>query len=97
MTDLCFARPMLDHVVRQAATMDKMMKVVGVNPLIAVRIEAGAAFFEARSRCIDCRARAQCRGWLAATRPDAGTPPFCPNTAFFATCLAHEAERAQES
>ena len=87
MTDFCLSRPMLDHVLRQAATMDRMMAAVGVEPAVAVRVERGAAFFEARTRCIECRALAECKAWLANSGEGAAPPPFCPNRSFFGTCL----------
>lgn len=87
MSDLCFERPALARVLRQAETMDRMMARVGVAPGVAVRLERGGAFYEARSRCIACVADARCRAWLG----DSGVAPppdFCPNAAFLARCLA---------
>ena len=54
MSDLCFSWPMLNHVLSQAELMDQMMSRLGVNPAVAARIDRGAAFYEARTRCIDC-------------------------------------------
>lgn len=95
MTDFCYSRPMLNHVLQQAATMDRMMAAVGVAPAVAARVEHGTGFYEARTRCIECRALSACKAWLATSQPDPAPPPFCPNRAFFAACLEQGSEHAQ--
>ena len=71
MSDLCFSWPMLNHVLSQAELMDQMMSQLGVNPAVAARIDRGTAFYEARTRCIDCPSGGSCRCWLASSEASA--------------------------
>lgn len=88
-SDFCYSLPVLERIVAQAEMMDTMMAKVGVDPLIAIRRDAGAAWFEARTRCIDCLAAGECRQWHAAAAflQRHGAPQFCPNRDFFEACL----------
>ena len=86
MSDLCFTRPQLARVLRQAETMDCMMDHVGVQRTTAMRKEGGAAWYEARTRCLACVAADHCRSWLADGSASPDCPVFCPNAAFFQSC-----------
>jgi len=90
MSDHCYSFPILKRVLAQAERMDTMMEALGVDPRVSIRQDAGAAWYEARSRCIECSAERSCRRWLdEAGSPGAPAPPeFCPNGAFFRACLA---------
>jgi hypothetical protein len=86
--DFCFERPMLRRVVRQIALMDRLMERVGVDPGAAARDGGGAAWYEARSKCIACCSGKQCRDWLA-SQPSASPsepPEFCHNAEFLKRC-----------
>ena len=93
MSDFCFSWPMLNHVLRQAELMDQMMARMGVNPAVAARIDRGAAFYEARTKCIECPSVGSCRCWLASSEASAMPPKFCPNVAFFEECAKIAIER----
>jgi hypothetical protein len=79
---------MLRRVVRQTALMDRMMERVGVDPGAAARDGGGAAWYEARSKCIACCSGRQCRDWLASLPEGqpAEPPEFCHNAEFLTRC-----------
>jgi hypothetical protein len=85
---------MLRRVVRQIALMDRLMERVGVDPGAAARDSGGAAWYEARSKCIACCSGKQCRDWLA-NLPDDGPPveppAFCHNADFLRRCRKQRA------
>jgi hypothetical protein len=84
-TDFCYSGPMMQRVLQQAETMDQMMQCIGVEPVLAARIDSGMAWYEARSRCIACIHDRHCRGWIAAHQgtPQPEPPMFCQNAEFF--------------
>jgi hypothetical protein len=88
MSDLCYSRPMLNRIFRQAELMDRMMERVGVDPATAARLDKGMALYEARTRCIACCSERKCLDWLG--RPPAegcsDPPEFCHNAEFFRSC-----------
>ncbi len=90
MSDYCYSFPLLNRVIAQAECMDRMMAAIGVDPLVAIRCDQGASWYEARTRCIDCAADRRCKAWLEAAErvQPAQPPPFCPNTSFFLACGA---------
>lgn len=90
MSDFCYSFPVFNRVIAQAERMDTMMGALGVDPLIAIRCDNGASWYEARMRCIGCTADRRCKAWLEAADPDQPRqpPPLCPNTAFFLACSA---------
>jgi len=90
MSDFCVSWPMLNHVLSQAKLMDEMMSRLGVDPAVAVRVDQGAAFYEARTRCIDCSSVESCRCWLASLEAPPQPPNFCPNEAFFEDCVKRQ-------
>lgn len=86
MSDSCYSWPLFNRVSRQATRMDHMMERVGVSPSVAVRLESGMAWYEARTRCIDCVHEQCCRNWLESASPLSAAPDFCPNAQFFQEC-----------
>ena len=90
MSDFCFSWPMLNHVLSQAKLMDEMMSRLGVDPAVAVRVDQGAAFYEARTRCIDCSSVESCRCLLASSEASPVAPDVCPNAAFFEECAKRQ-------
>ena len=90
MSDFCFSWPTLNHVLSQAKLMDEMMSRLGVNPAVAARVDQGAAFYEARTRCIACPSVESCRCWLATLEASPRPPNFCPNEAFFEDCVKRQ-------
>jgi hypothetical protein len=88
MSDFCYSRPMLKRVFRQAELMDRMMERVGVDLAKAARLDRGAAWYEARTRCIACCCERQCLNWLEHSQAQAPAEPpeFCHNTEFFRSC-----------
>ena len=91
MSDLCFSWPMLKHVLSQTELMDQMMSRLGVNPAVAVRIDRGAAFYDARTKCIGCPSGGSCRCWLTSSEAAVTPPDFCPIAAFFEDCAKRQA------
>jgi Family of unknown function (DUF6455) len=93
-SDFCYSFPVFNRVLAQAKVMDAMMEKVGVNPLIAIRRDAGASWSEARMRCIDCVSAGECREWLDAAVCDQphDAPQFCPNRGFYESCLRHRSQ-----
>ncbi len=90
MSDYCYSFPVLNRVIAQAERMDIMMGTIGVDPLVAIRSDNGASWYEARLRCIDCAADRRCKAWLETAELDQPrqAPPFCPNSMFFLACRA---------
>jgi len=88
MCGLCFSSSELDHIVRQAGLMDRMLVRAGANPAIARRKDRGSAWTAARLKCLECPSVQECMDWLDA--PEAGDRPqsasFCPNARFFHAC-----------
>jgi hypothetical protein len=80
--------PLFNRILAQADLMDRMMERMDADPLVAIRRDGGATFYDARSRCIDCAADRQCRNWLDAapsTEPQV-VPTFCVNSDFIKSC-----------
>lgn len=78
--------PMSRQVERQATRMNEMMERLDVDVLALVRLRQGAAYAEARDKCLRCRNFTECLLWLDA-RPASLEPPlFCPNHALFEAC-----------
>ncbi len=80
--------PIFNRIHAQADLMDRMLTRTGTDPLVAIRRDGGASWYEARSRCIDCVADKLCRHWLE-TEPCTGpqdVPAFCANRAFIKSC-----------
>lgn len=94
MSDFCYDRPMLKRIFRHAELMDRMMERVGVDPGVAVRVDSGMAWYEARSRCIACCKEQQCQGWLQGSERLQASPGFCPNSEFFRCCTAQTPPRS---
>jgi Family of unknown function (DUF6455) len=96
MSDFCYSRPMLNRILQQAELMDFMMERLGIDPVVAARLENGMAWYDARSQCIACHSERQCQEWVkrAPTEPSIGPPDFCHNTAFFRCCAVSVPERS---
>jgi hypothetical protein len=79
-----YSRPMLKRVLHQADLMDRVREAIGVSPTRAARIDRGMAWYEARSRCIDCLDDRKCRAWVVGLDGKAARlPAFCRNAEFF--------------
>jgi hypothetical protein len=90
MSDFCYSWPMFNRIFHQVELMDRMMEVVGVNAAIAVRVDEGAAWYEARTNCLSCCHECECRDWLVCSEGLLMPPDFCPNAAFFRSCTEAE-------
>lgn len=71
---------------RRFELMDRMMQKRGVDIEAAQGVDGGMAFKEARAKCRYCLHEETCRRWLTLRAPRM-SPDFCPNSAFFLTCL----------
>ena len=78
--------PMSRHVERQAQRMHQMMHIEGVDGAEFARLRSGAAYAQARVRCLNCRSVRECLLWLDAHPKSAEEPHFCPNIALFRSC-----------
>ena len=66
--------------------MDRMMQKRGVDAHAALSVDGGLALIEARAKCRYCLHEEACRRWLTLKAPRR-SPNFCPNAAFFQSCL----------
>lgn len=78
--------PICRHVERQAVRMREMMEKLNVDEGKLVRLEQGAAYAEARTRCMYCPVANECLFWIDADPPSAIEPDFCPNFRLFSAC-----------
>jgi hypothetical protein len=79
--------PTLEQIRRREELMDRMMRKRGVDVLAALCVDGGLAFMEARAKCRFCLHEEACRRWLTIKAPRR-SPDFCPNAAFFSSCLS---------
>jgi hypothetical protein len=79
--------PTQEQLRRRNELMDRMMQKRGVDPDVACRVDGGLALKEARAKCRYCLHEETCRRWLTIKAPRT-SPDFCPNAAFFLTCLS---------
>ena len=96
MGDFCYGGPMLDRVLQQAELMDRMIESVGVNLVALARRDRGMAWYEGRSRCIDCHHSRECGDWLERqpSQPTPLPPEFCVNGDLFRACLSKDGSHA---
>lgn len=78
--------PMTEHVWQQERTLHDMMARFGIDAVVAVRIDAGEAYWKARTKCIDCVHARACQAWLGSEPGAADVASVCPNRAFFRDC-----------
>ena len=78
--------PTKEQLRRRFHLMDRMMQQRGVDTDAARRVDGGLAFIEAHAKCQYCLHEEECRRWLTIRAPRR-SPHFCPNIAFFQTCL----------
>jgi hypothetical protein len=93
-----YAWPQLTKVLNQAAQLDCMLDALGVNPAAAARIDHGAAFYEARTRCIACVVDQGCRTWLSKLegKKAAAPPAFCVNANFLRVARQADFQQSEE-
>lgn len=84
--------PMFHRVWRRAELTDRMIIELGIDPLVAARIDKGEAYCEACDICLTCPAARACRSWLNVTDQPPCPPDFCPNADFFESCRVHQKE-----
>ena len=72
---------------RRYELMDRMMQKRSVDTNAARRVDGGLAFLQAHAKCRYCLHDEACRRWLTIRAPRR-SPDFCPNAAFFLTCLS---------
>jgi hypothetical protein len=80
--------PTFTRVLRRQQLMDCMMQSSGVDVAIAVRMDGGLAFMEARTKCRFCLHEDACANWLSSAEGQQEAPDFCPNAGFFFECSA---------
>jgi Family of unknown function (DUF6455) len=72
---------------RRYELMERMMQKRGVDTNAARCVDGGLAFLQAHAKCRYCLHEEACRRWLTIRAPRT-SPDFCPNAAFFLTCLS---------
>ena len=82
--------PLFRRVLRRQRLMDAMMKASGVDVLETIRVDAGQAFLDARSKCRNCHNERQCRLWIQSGEVGRDAPDFCPNSTLFRKCKRRE-------
>ncbi len=75
--------PVSRQVERQAQRMREMVERMGVDAGRLVRQDAGAAYAQAHTRCLNCSTTRACLSWLESGKQAERTPEFCPNAALF--------------
>jgi hypothetical protein len=85
--------PMACRVWHLAELLDRMVGRLGVTS-VAARLDEGYGLLEARTRCHDCVAVAQCEAWLSVSAVEPAILGFCPNAAYLERCRG--ASRATE-
>jgi len=80
------AWPLVNCVYRRAELLSDVMRMTGVNPLAAARLDDGRAIVEARRACLTCPHVGACRDWMECSNGLPMPPDFCPNKAFFERC-----------
>lgn len=78
--------PMYHRVWRRAELLDRMIDVLALDPLKAVSLDGGQAYFDARTRCLACFRAPECREMIELEPRRAGPPAFCLNEAYFSRC-----------
>jgi hypothetical protein len=81
--------PRFEEVLRRQRLMERMMQTSGVDVPMAIRVDGGLAFIEARGKCRYCLHEESCRVWLDSCNESQTAPDFCPNARFFAACRRH--------
>ncbi len=82
--------PMFYRVRRREKLTDRMIGEMGVDPIVAARLDKGNAYREACANCLTCSAAGDCRNWLDAAERLPLPPDFCPNSRFFERCLIRQ-------
>jgi Family of unknown function (DUF6455) len=85
-TQYCYGRRQSNCTVG-TSLMDWMMQKRGVDTNAARRVDGGLALLQARAKYSYCLHEDACRRWLTIRAPRR-SPDFCPNAAFFLTCLS---------
>jgi hypothetical protein len=67
---------------RRATRMGAMIERLDVDPGALVRVRAGEAVAEARTKCLNCAKVSDCLRWLDAA-PSSDPPLFCSNLPLF--------------
>ena len=85
--------PMFHRVWRRSELTEQMVSELGIDPIVAARLDEGRAYREACLTCLMCTAPSRCRGWLDTEERAPIAPDFCPNAAFFDRCLTCQSDQ----
>ena len=88
MTELCYRRPMMDRIFSQDVLVNSAILRIGADRNAATTPAKGAAWFEARPKCIVQSREQQCCGGIASLQPSppSDLPRYSHNVAFFRQC-----------
>ena len=81
------------EVERQASRLAEMIERLGVDRSKLVREETGAAYAEARGKCLNCQNVRDCLSWLQAWQSEGDAPRFCPNAPLLEACRPSHPDR----
>ena len=84
--------PMFHRVWRRAELTDRMVCELGIDPMVAAKLDEGQAYCEACTTCLICAAPSTCRTWLNEVERRPLAPDFCPNARFFQRCLDYQGD-----
>jgi len=74
------------RVERRACRMHEVMDTLEVDRGMLARLKGGAAYSQARQRCLFCGTSDKCLRWLDQPRRPDSKPGFCPNLTLFEAC-----------
>jgi hypothetical protein len=74
------------RVERRARRMHEVMDRLEVDRGVLARVDAGAAYAQARTRCLFCGTSDQCLRWLDQPAQAGSRPGFCPNLRLLEAC-----------
>jgi hypothetical protein len=82
--------PMFRKVWRREKLIERMIGEMGIDQVVAARLDRGDAYSEASAKCLACSAQSECRSWLEASDGLPLPPDICPNDEFFKRCLERQ-------
>ncbi len=89
--------PQVRRVEQRARRMNDMMRRLGVDASTLARVDAGDAYLEARTRCLDCASCDECLRWLMTSDTGSAIPEFCPNLDLFLPCRSEPPEASNDN
>lgn len=81
------AMPTVALVEKRANRLHEVIKALGINPAKLARLDRGAAYQQAREKCLYCSFADECVAWLSNGHTlNRDAADFCPNRDCFDRC-----------